>query len=622
MLLPVAQFAALVDDQQAVTAAACLIEQYRRPPGHKESRRTRWQRQASLFPTEGSGKPSTRTSFLEKDARGLQCAGKAVLWVSQERKPFTLTLRRRIAEATQGVDLVFVLHLGGRVEPDVTNLNVARTIPRRGGGRDGGDVEEENRMEVHSSREIPLYEPLFPTYSVPHACAFQVLALYGNGDDGLPVLEDVGALPLVHPLYPEVLFTGAREGDLVEVVEPTGFSHYLVAPLESAEPPRRKLLQNLRRAKEEWRVQADLCFAIRAVASEHCLWLVREEARLSDLLSSLPEEARTLPTQELEGLEDWSTGEAAERARVGSEPARQEHFASLAAVSPRLHAKIAELLESVPKTLVWACSLVINGICVALWTSTSKNAIAVGRLLHNNPGKAQGGEDSAFPGEDGALEDCAAASGGRNNHHAAGRRLVGDSDQDSAGGGSSSASACGAEDDDEEEESGGEESLEASSKIPSSKRRCSGSGAGSSVLESVVVVAHHRRSGAAPPPEEEEAPPWRVFRDRLHARLLSQGGGGFHQNSPQAVQALRAKLPAWENCARDAATGDQEDRVGFWQSLSCTQGLPLEVSMAALALSPEGASLVEEVYGLGSMLKAAAEAAAHEEGEEVGRWEQ
>ena len=548
-MLPPAQFAALAEDAQAVQAAAVLIEQYRRPPSHTNARPTRWERQAALIPTD-DGKPSARTAFLEKDERGLQWAGRAVLWVSQERQPFTLASRWAVAEATQGADLVFVLHLGGRVEAEVTNLNVARAVQRADGS------EEENRLEVHSAKEIPLYEPLFPTYRVPHSRAREVLALFGEVE-GRPVLGDVGALPPVHALQPEVLFTGAKEGDIVEVVQPAGSSFYLVAPQESAEPPRRRILQMLRRAKAEWRSQADLCLAIQGAASEHCLALLRAEAQLGDPLSDQPEEERSAPAREIAALEDWSTGESAHQARNGGAAARQEHFAALATVAPALHATVAALLERVSPTAAWSCSAVLNGIALAQWTSKSKNLIAVGRLLHNNPGSAPA-ESAARAGS--CLDAEAEVSSRRRP-----TRLVGDSDEESAGSGA------------DDELSADEEAHEDSSDDGALAPRAPGS---------LVPLAAQRGV-------EDEDAPWRVFRDRLRARLQDQG----FEPAPDEVQAYRARQPAWESCARQA-----QDRVDFWRRLSWEQGLPVEVSMAALALAPDGASLVEEVHGLGSLL--------------------
>jgi len=552
-MLPPAQFAALAEDAQAVQAAAALIEHYRKPPSHTNARPTRWERQAPLLPTD-DGKPSARTAFLEKDARGLQWAGRAVLWVSQERQPFTLASRRAVAEATQGADLVFVLHLGGRVEAEVTNLNVARVVP----GADGS--EEENRLEVHSAKAIPLYEPLFPTYRVSHTRAREVLALFGEVE-GRPVLGDVGALPPVHALQPEVLFTGAKEGDIVEVVQPAGSSFYLVAPQESAEPPRRRILQMLRRAKAEWRTQADLCLAIQGAASEHCLALLRAEAQLSDPLSDQPEEERSAPTREIAALEDWSTGESAHQARNGGAAARQDHFAALATVAPALHGKVAALLEGVQPTAVWSCSAVLDGIALAQWTSKSKNLIAVGRLLHNNPGSAPA--DSAVRA--GSCLDAEAEVSSRRRP----TRLVGDSDEESAGSADDELSA---------DEEGHEDSSDDGALAP----RPHGP---------LVPLAAQRGV-------EDEDAPWRVFRDRLRARLQDQG----FEPAPDEVQAYRARQPAWESCARQA-----QDRVDFWRRLSWEQGLPVEVSMAALALAPDGASLVEEVHGLGSLLDAAGE---------------
>lgn len=559
-MLPAAQFTALAEDAQAVQAAAALIEHYRQPPSHTDARPTRWERQASLFPTE-DGKPSARTAFLEKDERGLQWAGRAVLWVSQERQPFTLASRWAVAEATQGADLVFVLHIGGRVEAEVTNLNVARAVQRMDGS------EEENRLEVHSSKEVPLYEPLFPTHRVSHTRAREVLALYGEVE-GSPVLGDVGALPPVHALQPEVLFTGAKEGDFVEVVQPTGSSFYLVAPQESAEPPRRRILQTLRRAKAEWRAQADLCLAIQGAASEHCLALLRAEAQLSDPLSDQPEDERAAPRREIAALEDWSTGESAHHARNGGSAARQAHFALLATVAPALHGKVAALLEGVPPTAVWSCSVVLNGITLAQWTSKNKNVIAVGRLLHNNPGSAPADVRA------GSCLDAGAEVSSRRRP----TRLIGDSDEDSAG--------SGADDELSADEEGHEDSSDDGLLAPR-------------VHGPLVPLA--AQCGV-----EDEDAPWRVFRDRLRARLQDQG----FEPAPDEVQAYRARQPAWESCARQA-----QNRVDFWRRLSCEQGLPVEVSMAALALAPEGASLVEEVHGLGSLLDEAGE-------DEVSRREQ
>ena len=241
-------FDALAAVAQGVEAAICLVLHYRAPP----TRGSRWELDGPVW--RSAGVPHATVPFHELAPRGSRGAARAALRISADRAPFTLTSRRAFED--HGKALVFVLHLHGTVEPDVSNLNVAR-----------------GPLEVHALRDLPLFEPQHPMYRVLAARAPEVAALCGLACHGLP---------LVGPLSPEVLFTGAKEGDLVEVVQPSGVAFFLVAPREQTQPPRSRLLQGLRRARSAWRRRAELAQRAHEATAEHCA-LLAAEGRLQEL---------------------------------------------------------------------------------------------------------------------------------------------------------------------------------------------------------------------------------------------------------------------------------------------------------------------------------------------------
>jgi hypothetical protein len=251
---------ALAAVAQGVEAALCLVLQYRHAP------HGRWTLAGPVWRKPGV----PHSSVLLRSG-----AARALLRVSDQRRAFTLAARHAFRDDSKA--LVFVLHFGA-VDANVSNLNLAR----------------DSNLEVHALAALPLYEPHHPMYRVRAARAPEVAAFCG-----LPC----GGFPVVGPLSPEVVFTGAKEGDLVEVVQPTGVSFFLVAPREAAQP-RRRLLLSLRRAKSAWRRRADGIAAAKAAACDHCrrqphdLPAVKDwTLGLGDLPPQLAERLRPLAAQ-------------------------------------------------------------------------------------------------------------------------------------------------------------------------------------------------------------------------------------------------------------------------------------------------------------------------------------
>lgn len=302
-------FEALAAVAQGVEAALCLVLQYRAPP----ARGSRWDMEGPVW--RAPGVPHAAVAFHEVAARGHKGAARAVLRISADRAPFTLNSRRAFEDDAKS--LVFVLHLHGAVDAEVSNLNVARGTS----------------LEVHALRDLPLYEPQHPMHRVLAARAPEVAALCGVARNGLP---------LVGPLSPEVLFTGAKEGDLVEVVQPTGVSFFLVAPREEAQAPRRRLLLALRRAKGAWSRRAELAARAQAAAAEH--------RRL------LAAEGKNAELAELEAWEPWAD----------PPPGLRERLRPLVA-----------LPEDWPR--------VKDAAAAAVWTARARNALAAAALLNGGP---------------------------------------------------------------------------------------------------------------------------------------------------------------------------------------------------------------------------------------------
>jgi hypothetical protein len=184
--------------QQCLEAAVVLMEQFRAPPSNSWERRSRWQY---------AGGTRERQQF--EDGHG----AKALLLL---REGGVFTVRHRDRLDVGDADFVLVLHMGS-VEDAVYNLNL------RG------------HIEVYAARH--LREPLFPMHRVRRQHRDAVQAVLG---------VDVGGLPQVHGNSIEVIFTGAKEGDLVEVSQPSGPSWLLVTPVDTEALRHRRLLQNAR----------------------------------------------------------------------------------------------------------------------------------------------------------------------------------------------------------------------------------------------------------------------------------------------------------------------------------------------------------------------------------------
>merc|ERR1719409_2322793 len=112
-------------------------------------------------------------------------------------------------------------------------------------------------------------------------------------------LQDIGQLPVVGPLSPEVLYTGALEGDVVETVSSGRPSFFVVAPDASFEPRRRRILESLRKPTEVHEEQTKVYLDVRAVTETRCLELLKEENDAMQPLADLDEATRRQPRDAL-----------------------------------------------------------------------------------------------------------------------------------------------------------------------------------------------------------------------------------------------------------------------------------------------------------------------------------
>jgi hypothetical protein len=230
----------------AMEAAVETVQHFRAPPGNSWARRTRW-----ACAADGWDAGTTLKEFLEVDDDGVRVGSKAALVLSSGRA-FDVAARDRAREQFRNVALLWIVHAGG-VAAEVSDLNVHR---------DAGV-----RTEVYAVNHVFLYEPLWPTHLVRCGRAAALLqSFYGEA------VTDVGMLPAVHPLSPEVFFTGALEGDVVEVVQRGGLlSHFVAVPTSEAQPAARRVLNMLShpRYSRQCREAARLSH-LRARASARC----------------------------------------------------------------------------------------------------------------------------------------------------------------------------------------------------------------------------------------------------------------------------------------------------------------------------------------------------------------
>lgn len=247
--------------REAMEAAVETVQHFRAPPGNSWTRRTRW-----ACAGDGWDAGTTLREFQEVDDNGVRVGSKAALVLSSGQA-FDVAARDRAREQFRNLALLWIVHAGG-VAAEVYNLNVHR---------DAGV-----RTEVYAVDHVFLYEPLWPTHLVRFSHANALLrSFYGEA------VTDVGMLPAVHPLSPEVFFTGALEGDVVEVVQRGGLmSHFVAVPTKEAQPAARRVLNILSHPRY----------------SRQC----REATRLSHLRARASARCRDLDSRQLRKLAKWA----------------------------------------------------------------------------------------------------------------------------------------------------------------------------------------------------------------------------------------------------------------------------------------------------------------------------
>ena len=194
-----------------ITAAVTILSQYRTPPNSVAHRRTYWEPQQ-----DGT---LSCLKFEECDEQENRCSeAKAHLLIMHDRQIFD-KCRLDALLLEDDVVLLFVLHLNGRVHGDVTNQNIRR-----------GSI-----VEVHAGNDRPLYEPLHPPQLVPAKNTMKLLEALELPTNGV---VPQACLPSCLPTSPECIFTGAKEGDVVEVLLPGLPAFFVVMPMKTTPCPR------------------------------------------------------------------------------------------------------------------------------------------------------------------------------------------------------------------------------------------------------------------------------------------------------------------------------------------------------------------------------------------------
>lgn len=291
---------AMMEIARDVQAAVCLIENFRVPV--VDTLPARWRRSSPLC--DGDSYPvaiNFECAFDESSPRD-SSKPRAVLrlWCASGR--FSQEARAKaIAEQTSdaSLQLLWVLHMHGNVSDEVTNLNVMR----------GQRV----RVEVYSRCQLQLWEPEYP---LRHILAEDVREVI---DDFFDIHTDPASLQELLPLAPEVVFTGACEGDLIVCFLQTGPSFFVVVPGANVEPRQDRVLHRLRQAHGLRTVQMSQLRTLSKVTEEYALSL--PDRRLKRLLAwrgqpcsfletSFPELIEKLTTSLGCALEQWPSAAA------------------------------------------------------------------------------------------------------------------------------------------------------------------------------------------------------------------------------------------------------------------------------------------------------------------------
>jgi len=264
-----------------VEAAATLIEAFRRPRGSNP--RASWLRSSPALDQDGCLRPVV---FF----RSSVCSARAALRLIFPKGLFAEPARSAIAleRGLEGVELVLVVVCSSScVDERVTNLNVKRSTGPK--------------VEVFAREQLPLWEPEHLLQLVLARDAQRALAALGGGVRSEELQE-------VFPLSPEVIFTGAVEGDVVACVSPRGLSFYVAAPRGCSLPARERILARVRRMSAE-RARRSQQLLLKRTAARFCVGrkaFVHPESL--DLLTSQCPELTAALVEAAGPMQQWPPG--------------------------------------------------------------------------------------------------------------------------------------------------------------------------------------------------------------------------------------------------------------------------------------------------------------------------
>jgi hypothetical protein len=178
-------------------------------------------------------------------------------------------------------------------------------------------------------------------------------------------LDDIGQLPVARPLSPEVLFTGALEGDVVESITSGRLSFFVVAPEEALQPRRRRVLDGLRKPTENTEIQAAVFLDARAVTETRYRELLKEEDEVMRPLADVDTVTRLAPRRTIRNI-NAIVGSPAFREARGNAVSAKEQVALLGAADAVLGAR----LEAVTKDkhpVIWKEDAVLEAIAQAVY---------------------------------------------------------------------------------------------------------------------------------------------------------------------------------------------------------------------------------------------------------------
>ena len=212
-------------------------------------------------------------------------------------------------------------------------------------------------------------------------------------------LEDIGQLRVARPISAEVLHTGALEGDVVETVTEGKLAFLVVAPDDSLEPRRRRILESLRKPSEMHALQTSVFLDVQAATERRYRELLREEDEIRSPLTLAGDAARQAPRRAITRIHAVVGSEAYREAR-GNLHLAQAQVTSLGKADARLGHALEKLTSAKPP-VIWKEDVVLDAIAQAVWHVRWSGALA--RAIHGLPPALEDidedSENDELPGE-------------------------------------------------------------------------------------------------------------------------------------------------------------------------------------------------------------------------------